>query len=63
MANLAHVVRQLRKERLQALRRVEQLDEALNALSGVGLASLRRRMALGTSTPLHITLMVLNFAH
>jgi len=36
MSNLAHVVQQLRKERNQALRTIEQLDEALKALSGVG---------------------------
>jgi hypothetical protein len=36
MSNLAHVVQQLRKERDQAQRRVEQLDAALKALSGVG---------------------------
>ncbi len=36
MSNLAHVVQQLRKERNQALHSIEQLDEALKALSGVG---------------------------
>jgi hypothetical protein len=36
MPNLAHVVQELRNERDQAQRRVEQLDEALKALSGVG---------------------------
>jgi hypothetical protein len=36
MSNLAHVVQQLRKQRNQALRSIEQLDEALKALSGVG---------------------------
>ena len=36
MSNLAHVVEQLKKERNQALRRIEQLDEALKALGGVG---------------------------
>ena len=35
MANLANVVQQLKKERNQAQHRVEQLDAALNALSGV----------------------------
>jgi hypothetical protein len=34
MPHLAHVVQQLRKERNQAQRRVEQLDEALKALTG-----------------------------
>jgi len=36
MSNLAQVVQQLRKERNQAQTRIEQLDEALKALSGVG---------------------------
>ena len=35
MANLAGVVQQLRKERDQAARTVEQLDAALAALNGV----------------------------
>ena len=35
MSNLAKVVHQLQKERDQARRRVEQLDEALNALGGL----------------------------
>ncbi len=39
MTNLANVVRQLKKERLQAQRRIEQLDGALQALSGVGVVS------------------------
>jgi hypothetical protein len=34
MSNLAHVVQQLRKERNQAQTRIEQLDEALKALTG-----------------------------
>ncbi len=36
MSNLANVVQQLRKERDQAQRTVEQLDAALKVLSGVG---------------------------
>ncbi|MFY9908565.1 MAG: hypothetical protein WCF22_17560 [Candidatus Sulfotelmatobacter sp.] len=36
MTNLATVVQQLRKERDQARKRVEQLDQALEALTGVG---------------------------
>ena len=36
MANLAKVVQQLRRERDQAQRRIEQLDEALRALGGLG---------------------------
>jgi hypothetical protein len=35
MANLANVVQQLRKERDQAQRRVEQLDEALKVLGSL----------------------------
>ena len=35
MSNLAKVVQQLRKEREQARRTVEQLDEALKALGGL----------------------------
>ncbi len=36
MANLANVVQQLRRERDQAQRRMEQLDEALRVLGGLG---------------------------
>jgi hypothetical protein len=36
MPNLTNVIRQLRKERDQARKRIEQLDEALKALTGVG---------------------------
>ena len=36
MSNLANVVQQLRKERDLAQRRIGQLDEALNALTGLG---------------------------
>ena len=36
MSNLAKAVQQLHKERDQARRRVEQLDEALKALGGLG---------------------------
>lgn len=36
MANLANVVQQLQKERDQAHRRLEQLDEALKVLGGLG---------------------------
>jgi len=35
MSNLANVVGQLRKERDQAQKRIEQLDKALKALTGV----------------------------
>jgi hypothetical protein len=41
MANMANVVQQLRKERDQAQRKVEQLDEALKVLGSLG-ASLGR---------------------
>jgi hypothetical protein len=43
MPNLAHVVQELRKERDQAQRRVEQMDEALKALT-------RIRAVRGTTT-------------
>jgi hypothetical protein len=36
MMGLATVVQQLRKERNQAQKRIEQLDQALKALTGVG---------------------------
>jgi hypothetical protein len=36
MSNLTNVVQQLRSEREQAQKRIEQLDEALKALTGVG---------------------------
>jgi len=36
MPNLTNVIRQLRKERDQARKRIDQLDEALKALTGVG---------------------------
>ena len=36
MANLANVVQQLRRERDQTQRRMEQLDEALRVLGGLG---------------------------
>jgi|HubBroStandDraft_2_1064218.scaffolds.fasta_scaffold931331_1 hypothetical protein len=36
MSNLANVVAQLKKERDRAKKRVEQLDEALSALTGSG---------------------------
>ena len=36
MSNLANVVQHLRKERDQAQRRIEQLNAALKALTGVG---------------------------
>lgn len=36
MTSLATVVQQLRKQRDQAQKRIEQLDQALKALTGVG---------------------------
>jgi hypothetical protein len=36
MANLVKVVQQIRAERVQAQKKIEQLDEALRALTGVG---------------------------
>lgn len=49
MSNLANVVQLLRQERDQAQKRIEQLDEALNALTGVirvgGIKRKRRIMS------------------
>ena len=42
MSNLANVVQQLRSERDQAQRRIKQIDDALDVLSG--LSSLRGRI-------------------
>ena len=39
MPNLTNVIRQLRKERDQARKRIDQLDEALKALTGVGVVN------------------------
>jgi hypothetical protein len=36
MSNLGNVVQQLRKERDQAQKKIEQLDTALKALTGIG---------------------------
>ncbi len=45
MSNLTKVVQQLKKERDLTYRRIEQLDEALKALTGIGGARgpIRRR--------------------
>ena len=44
MSNLAKVVQHLRKERDQAQRRIEQLDTALKALTGVsGVGGINER--------------------
>jgi hypothetical protein len=45
MSNLTKVVQRLKKERDQAQRRIEQLDRALKALTGLGGARgpIRRR--------------------
>jgi len=43
MSNLAHVVQQLRKERNQAQTRIEQLDEALKALTGLTRGTAQRQ--------------------
>jgi hypothetical protein len=37
MSNLTKVVQRLKEERDQAQRRIEQLDEALKALTGLGV--------------------------
>lgn len=39
MTNLVKVVQQLKTERIQAQKKLEQLDEALKALSGLSEAS------------------------
>ena len=55
MLNLANVVQQLRKERNQAHRTIEQLDEALKALtglSGVGRGTSSRVRALRKRKPM-----------
>ena len=49
MANLAGVVQQLRKERNQAARTVEQLDAALAALTGVSGKRTRTRSRLSAA--------------
>jgi hypothetical protein len=43
MSNLTKVVQRLKKERDQAQKRVEQLDEALKALTGLGARGAARR--------------------
>ena len=43
MSNLTKVVQRLKEERDQAQRRIEQLDEALKALTGLGLRGTRQR--------------------
>jgi hypothetical protein len=52
MSNLAKVVQQLRQERDQAQKRIEQLDEALKALTGLdGIPSTSRRFGRGQTSP------------
>jgi hypothetical protein len=43
MANLAEVVRRIRKERDRAQKKIEQLDEALRALTGVSRGGSNQR--------------------
>ena len=45
MSNLTQVVRQLKEERDQAQRRIEQLDEALKALTGAQASRKGRTMS------------------
>jgi hypothetical protein len=55
MLNLTRAVRQLKKERAQAQRRLEQLDTALEALGGVGglnRGSVRARTTSGKRRPM-----------
>jgi len=51
MANLAKVVQQLRKERDQAQRRLEQLDEALRVLGGLGGSRRTARTTISGKRP------------
>jgi hypothetical protein len=51
MSNLAKVVQQLKQERHQAQKRIEQLDGALKALTGLGgVRSILGRRARGQSS-------------
>jgi hypothetical protein len=50
MANLAEVIRRIRKERDQAQKRIEQLDEALRALTGVSRVGGSNRRGSGAQT-------------
>ncbi len=43
MSNLTQVVQRLKEERDQAQRRIEQLDETLKALTGLGVRGPARR--------------------
>src|SRR6201993_2656124 len=55
MLNLTRAVRQLKKERAQAQRRLEQLDTALKALGDVGglnRGSVRARTTSGKRRPM-----------
>lgn len=45
MSNLTQVVQRLKEERQQAQRRIEQLDEALKALTGAQASRKRRIMS------------------
>ena len=54
MTNLATVVQQLKKERSQSQKRIEQLDQALKALTGVSTMRTttgRRRGVAASSKP------------
>ena len=49
MTNLGYVVQQLRRERVQTQKRIEQLDQALEALTGVNTVRGTRRRSGGVS--------------
>jgi hypothetical protein len=51
MSNLIQVVQRLKEERDQAQRRIEQLDEALKALTGLGVRGPTRRRSGGAGKP------------
>lgn len=59
MSNLVKVVQQLRAERDQAQRRIEQLDAALKALTSVsgavGRGATHRQQALGKRRTMSVT--------
>lgn len=50
MSNLTQVIQQLRQERGQMQGRIEQLDEALKALIGLGIRGTARRRGPGQAS-------------
>jgi hypothetical protein len=51
MSNFSNVIRQLRKERDQAQKRMEQLERALEALTGIGSARVTGRRRVPITLP------------